>query len=165
MSAIFEKYPLNCASIANFDAERLDKIIERLGDNDAKDEKAILDVIEFVKRMPRKSVEASPIIIAAKAYIEKHIAEEISVADIAHELKISVYYLAHLFKSNTGITVTEFKNEYRLTKAKRLLVSTKRSIADIASEVGFCNSSYFAEVFAKNESIPPSEYRKYHKNN
>ncbi len=165
VSAIFEKYPLNCASIANFDAERLDKIIERLGDNDAKDEKAILDVIEFVKRMPRKSVEASPIIIAAKAYIEKHIAEEISVADIAHELKISVYYLAHLFKSNTGITVTEFKNEYRLTKAKRLLVSTNRSIADIASEVGFCNSSYFAEVFAKNESIPPSEYRKYHKNN
>ena len=163
IGAIFEKYPLNCASIANFDAEKLDKLIEKFNESENKGEKAIAEIIEFVKSMPQKKAEASPIIIAAKAYIEKHIAEEISVADIAHELKISVYYLAHLFKSATGITITEFRNEYRLTKAKRLLVNTDKSIADIALEVGFSNPSYFAEVFTKNESVSPSEYRKYHK--
>ena len=59
--------------------------------------------------------------------------------------------------------MTEFRNEYRLTRAKYLLCNTDKSVGDIAAEVGFGGASYFAEVFTKNESIPPSDYRKYHR--
>lgn len=78
-------------------------------------------------------------------------------------MKISVHYLCHLFKSVTGITITEYRNELRLTKSKALLMSTDDTVSDIAMKVGFGSPAYFAEVFMKSENISPTEYRKYHK--
>lgn len=160
---LFERFALKCTGIENLDAERLDKIIEQFNKGGRKDETLFSRIVELINKATEKENGTSPIIDAAKAYIEKNIAEELSVSDIAKELRISVYYLAHLFKATTGITVTEFRNEYRLTRAKYLLCNTDKSVGDIAAEVGFGGASYFAEVFTKNESIPPSDYRKYHR--
>ena len=159
---LFERFALKCTGIENLEAEQLDKIIEQFNESGRKDEKLFSSIIDLINKASEKENGTSPIIDAAKAYIEKNIAEDLSVADIAKELRISVYYLAHLFKAITGITVTEFRNEYRLTRAKYLLCNTDKSVGDIATEVGFGGASYFAEVFTRNESVPPSEYRKYH---
>ena len=53
----------------------------------------------------------------------------------------------------------EYKNELKLTKAKKLLVTTDDSITDIAYACGFSSASYFAERFSKSEGMLPLQYR------
>ena len=53
-------------------------------------------------------------------------------------------------------------NEYRIWKAKELLVNTNRKIADISDAVGFANQNYFAKTFKKLAGCSPSVYRDLH---
>ena len=76
---------------------------------------------------------------------------------------MSKYYMSHVFKKSTAITVVEYKNELKLTKAKKLLVTTNDSITDIAYACGFSSASYFAERFAKSEGMLPLQYRNLNK--
>ena len=59
-----------------------------------------------------------------------------------------------------GTSFIEYLNEYRLTMASRLLLSSDASILDIANEVGFDNLSYFNRLFKKRFLTTPSNYRK-----
>ncbi|MBO5784220.1 MAG: helix-turn-helix transcriptional regulator, partial [Clostridia bacterium] len=68
-----------------------------------------------------------------------------------------------IFKSVTGTSIISYRNEMRLTMAKKLLIQTDLSVTDIAVKVGFSSASYFSELFTKRENISPVEYRKYHK--
>jgi len=83
--------------------------------------------------------------------------------EIAEAMKISVYYLTHLFKEATGATLTEYRNEFRVTRAKELLINTDQPIGVIAQECGFCSAAYFSEVFSGEERISPREYRILHR--
>ncbi len=85
---------------------------------------------------------------------------ELTVTDIAEKVGISLYYMMHIFKKTTGITVLEFIREAKLTKAKEKLLNTNDNIVTIAQQYGFCSSSYFSKVFTQSEGISPSEYRK-----
>ncbi|MBQ9802478.1 MAG: exo-alpha-sialidase [Clostridia bacterium] len=160
---VFERYPLNCINICDFDAKRLDTLICRFREADSKDVELLTEIIRFIRSTPKKQEETSPVIEAIKAHIEENLAAELSVMALADCMKISIYYLSHLFKSVTGTTVIEYRNELRLTKAKLMLISTEKSVGDIAQELGFCSAPYFTEIFSKSEKIPPSEYRRLHK--
>ena len=82
--------------------------------------------------------------------------------EIAEKLNVSIYYLSHVFKTLTGATVIEYRNELRLTKSKQLLLHTDKRIGEIALEVGFSNVAYFSEIFSRSEKISPSQYRNLH---
>ena len=158
---VFAHYPVNCINIYALDAKKLDSLIARFREKPELD--VLLQIIEVLRCVPKAKTELYPVVERVKQYIEENLREDVSVANLAQELKISVYYLAHLFKSVTGTTVTEYRNELRLTKAKLMLIQTDVPIGQVAQETGFANASYFAEVFAKSEKISPTEYRKYHK--
>ena len=68
------------------------------------------------------------------------------------------------FKNTMGTSFSEYLNEYRLTMASRLLVSSDSSILDIAAEVGYENLSYFNRTFKKRFEMTPREYRKKYAN-
>ena len=159
---ILEKYPVHCSNIMEIDAKQLDSLIARFDASEKKDAEVLAEIIRFVRHAPTKPKEISPIIEAAKSKIDQTISEEFSVKDFADELKVSRYYLSHLFKTVTGITMIEYRNELRLTKAKQLLIHTNQSIQEIAQALGFCTAAYFSELFIKSETISPSEYRKLH---
>ena len=59
-----------------------------------------------------------------------------------------------LFKQYTGKTAAAYLNDYRLEKAKSLLLHTDVSVTDIALDVGFNNTSYFIKNFRKPISCP-----------
>ena len=160
---VFERYPTNCINVCSLNAARLDRLIERFHASGDCDLKTLVEIIDYIRRAPSRKKEVSNLIEGIKSYIEEHLADEISASDIAEHVHISVHYLAHLFKSVTGTTVIEYRNELRLTNAKRLLVETDWSIGEIAERIGFSGSAYFTEVFTRSEQIPPTEYRKYHK--
>lgn len=59
-----------------------------------------------------------------------------------------------------GTSFIEYLNEYRLTMASRLLISSESSILAIAEEVGYENLSYFNRTFKKRFGMTPRDYRK-----
>jgi len=160
---VFEHHPVNCMNICDFDAKHLDKLIKRFKDGGSTDVDLLVKIIEFIRETPQKEKDSSPIIDKVRKYVREHLAEDFSVSDLADIMKVSVYYLFHLFKSETGTTIVEYRNEFRLMKAKCMLIETDETISDIAQKVGFCTSAYFTEVFSRSENISPTEYRKYHK--
>ena len=162
LERVFELFSINCMNMDGFDAKGLDRLVERFRTTGMTDAGLLLEIIRHMRRVPKKKRELSPVIEAAKARIAERLCEEFSVTEFAEQMNVSVHYLTHLFKSFTGTTLVAFRNELRLTKAKELLVDSALSISEIAEKTGFSTAAYFTEVFTASESVPPSEYRKYH---
>ena len=65
--------------------------------------------------------------------------EKITIEDIANEVGLSQSHFMKYFKNTMGTSFIDYLNEYRLTMASRLLISSDSSYLDIAAEVGFDN--------------------------
>lgn len=159
----FALFPFNCTSIYDIDSKKVEALIKKFEDEGSTDVALLAQIISIIRTAPNQGAHENPVIDAIKKYIEAHIAEDFLISDLAESLKISVYYLCHMFKAVTGITVTEYCNSIRITKAKQMLIGTDASINSIAQKCGFCTAAYFTENFTKLEKIAPTEYRKIHK--
>lgn len=92
-------------------------------------------------------------------YISVHYQRKISIADAAGVLNLSNEAFCRYFKKESGTTFTNFLNQYRITQAKRLLLSGK-NISETFYESGFESLSYFTRVFKKVTGENPSDFRK-----
>ena len=161
---LFNKYPLNCENVTSTEAEILDGLLMRFTETGCSDRRLLEKIIFAIRSTSGEKPSASPIVDSVIAFVRDHLCEEITVTEIAKALNISLYYMAHIFKQNTGLTVTEYRNALRLTEAKRLLTETEMTVCEIAQNCGFCNAAYLTETFTRSELVPPTEYRKLHKN-
>lgn len=109
-----------------------------------------------VPKKDYKSLEKMKLILK---YVENHYMEKITIEDMANELGISQSHFMKYFKNTMGTSFIDYLNEYRLTMASRLLVSSDSSILTIAEEVGYDNLSYFNRTFKKRFAMTPREYR------
>jgi two-component system response regulator YesN len=109
---------------------------------------------ESMGNMPfRKEIQA------AIAYIEKHYAEDITVAKLAESLHLSCNYVSNLFKSETGLRFVEYLNRYRIRKAKLYLQDPSVKVYEVAEKTGFQETSYFCKVFKELEGKTVKEFR------
>lgn len=95
-----------------------------------------------------------------KAYIDEHYAEELSLATLSDELGVSLYYLSHVFKEETGYSPLQYLLRRRIGEAQTLLLTTDTPITQIASQVGYENPSHFNRLFVKNVGMSPRDYRR-----
>ena len=93
------------------------------------------------------------------AHIEEHADEPIRIKDAARMCATSPCSFMNLFKQVTGQSFVAYLNEFRVKKAKDLLMNTNKSIAEISLEVGFCNQSYFTVVFRQIVGETPLTFR------
>lgn len=97
----------------------------------------------------------------ACSFIEKNYRNpQISVQLVADHINIERSYLYRRFKAATGISVIEYINNIRVSKAEILLADDSIPIKDVAYSVGFTDPMYFSRVFKKIRGKAPSEYRK-----
>ena len=94
-------------------------------------------------------MEWSESISEAINYIESHITEELTIADIAKQAIISPYYFQKGFSMLCGFTVGEYIKRRRLTLAGSEIVSTDRKIIDIALEYGYDSPDSFTKAFLR----------------
>ncbi len=95
----------------------------------------------------------------AVAYINRHFDDAITVQDVASELHMSESSFRSLFKEAMRMPFKEYVTFLRLTKAKKLLLTTEDSINTIANSSGYTNMNQFYKVFHKYVFMSPAEYR------
>jgi AraC family transcriptional regulator len=93
-------------------------------------------------------------------YIQAHLGEGLSLADVANELGMSQYYFCHLFKRSTGMSPHQFLIRQRVERAKHLLKQPERTVISIAMDCGFANQSHFAKCFRQFTGMNPNQFRK-----
>ena len=101
-----------------------------------------------------------PLINLTVTYIKEHLADNLTVKDTAKALTVNANYLSALFHKEMGMTFIDFVNQERTRQALGLLIHTNLQIQQIASMVGYNNTSYFTKQFLRFQGVTPSQYRR-----
>lgn len=99
---------------------------------------------------------------ALSAQIKQLINSEpaMSEADIAKACSISISTLQRTFRAAYGKTVSEYKNDIRMARAKKLLLSGMYSVEETAIMLNFCDCAYFSRCFKKHVGVSPKKFIK-----
>lgn len=92
-------------------------------------------------------------------YMQEHLSEEISLTVLAEEFHLSAQYISQLFKNEIGVNFLTYLTSIRMEQARKLLLSTSLSIAEISEKTGYSDYRVFTKVFRKIEGVTPSQYR------
>lgn len=93
-------------------------------------------------------------------FVEKYYHEDLNTEDIARQFGLSKTQLYYIFKEVSGMTVSEYITEYRITQAKNLLINSTHSVELISQETGYGSLSSFSRVFKAKTGCSPLQYRK-----
>lgn len=93
-------------------------------------------------------------------YINKNIERKITLEEICEHVHASKYYLCHIFKETTHMTILDYILSRRISIAKKNLIYTDKPLSEIAMSAGFSSFSYFSKIFHDNEGVTPSNFRK-----
>ena len=93
-------------------------------------------------------------------HLSRHYDEDLRVDGIAEITDISASHLAHLFRSEIGMSVRDYLTRVRVTIAQDLLAHTDEKLESIAAQLGFADTSHLAHVFQRITRRPPSAYRR-----
>jgi AraC-like DNA-binding protein len=96
------------------------------------------------------------------AYVNGHCRDSVTLDDIADLVHVSPSRVRHVFKDVTGVSFKEYVTQVRVAEAKRLLLSTDLSVADVAQAVSYTNLHQFYKVFYRSCAMSPGEYRRYY---
>lgn len=94
-----------------------------------------------------------------KEYIDKNYNRNLTLDHLSEVVYISKHHLTHIFKNEVGVPPITYMIMKRMDEAKRLLLETDKSVADISQEIGYDNPNYFSQVFKKLEGLSPGKYR------
>ncbi len=92
-------------------------------------------------------------------FIDAHLAEEMTIAELADIVHHHPNYFVRFFKRQLGTTPMTYIYERRLEKAKRLIASTDMPIGEVAQATGFHDIFHLSKNFKKSVGIAPTEYR------
>ncbi len=95
-----------------------------------------------------------------KALLDAHYPENLPASTYAEKLHITQHHLNHVTKLVIGKTTTEAIRERSILEAKRLLTFTDHPVAEVAAQLGYFDTSYFAKVFKAVTQQAPLEFKK-----
>jgi signal transduction histidine kinase/DNA-binding LacI/PurR family transcriptional regulator/AraC-like DNA-binding protein len=95
----------------------------------------------------------------ALASIQQNYTRALSLTELAWTVGVSKSYLSRIFKLETGISLWEYLNRFRILKAKEMLLLTDESITDIAAAVGYEDVGYFGRIFREIVNCSARTYR------
>ena len=158
LSALNEQNSINCFLFR--DSRSLSDTLDSLH---SCDEIRLWMVDLFTEQLSQEESAASICSVTRNVqdYILQHYNNpELTIEDIAQNLFQNYSYLCYCFKRDEGITINDYINQIRLSKALELFHSGVDNVGYVAEATGFNNAGYFSRKFKKYVGLPPSEYVK-----
>lgn len=123
-------------------------------------QKSLEELLHHV-RISGKGAEAVSLAVKkTQSMIHEFYADGITLSEIADRLNLTQEYLGSQFHKEVGENFSTYIRNYRLSKAKELLIGTQLKQYEIAEKVGYADAKYFARVFKECVGMSPAEYRK-----
>jgi AraC family transcriptional regulator len=95
-----------------------------------------------------------------RALLDANLASTIHVKDLAAAARLSVSYFSHAFRSTVGEPPFAYLRRRRVERAQQLILSTEKSLAEIAGECGLADQSHLTKVFRKIVGVTPAAWRR-----
>lgn len=109
--------------------------------------------------MQRQTVAKNANTYKIMQYIDAHFGENISLDDIAGNIRLSKFHISHMFKKDVGMTISTYINMIRITKAKNLILKGQNS-GTVFHKCGFNDYSSFYRSFVKFVGMSPDSFKK-----
>lgn len=102
-----------------------------------------------------------PVVRAAMEAVERRVVgnDPLRIAEIARPLGVSPDRLTRLFHRATGRSVTDYFQSRRVHRACQLLLDPRRSVTEVAHELGYADGPHLARLFRRYRGMSPREYR------
>lgn len=117
--------------------------------------------LDYTSRMHtlNKAKSSSSHITKALDYIYNNLHMKISNDDIADYIGLNPSYFSRLFKSEIGVSVSEYIRDKKIEVAQNMLKYSNYTVAEISNTLAFPTQSYFTEQFRKKTGMTPAKYR------
>ena len=103
--------------------------------------------------------DIDPTVVAAERWIDEHLSEPISVAELSSQLAVSPKTLTRRLLGATGISPIKFIQRRRLMRASHLIETTSQSIEAIAAQVGYQDGTALRKLIKREFGVTPSAMR------
>lgn len=94
------------------------------------------------------------------AYIDEHIGESITVVQLASCARLSASYFGRAFKASFGDPPHAYVLRKRVALARKLMVETSASLAEIALDCGMADQSHLTRIFRRFTGMSPNAWRR-----
>jgi two-component system, response regulator YesN len=127
-------------------------------------ENALIILLKKISSKNNKKTNISNLIIMkVLSLIDEFYKDGITLDEIATKLNITPEYLGSLFNKELGVNFSVYIKDYRIKKAKELLLLRKLRAYEVAKLVGYSDPRYFSRVFKDVTGMTPCEYQKTYK--
>lgn len=117
-----------------------------------------LEIRKAIK--PDTATDTSSPLDDAVSYINKNYEKEISLKELASLCMMSESYFRSQFKREMGVSAIKYREEVRISWAKKYLRTNLFSATEIAGKLGYCDIYHFSKAFKSHTGMSPSEYKK-----
>ncbi|MBQ7486729.1 MAG: response regulator [Clostridia bacterium] len=93
------------------------------------------------------------------SYIMDHLNDDLSLNTLADFCHFHPVYLSHVYKEETGTTLSDYINRVRIEEAESLLLTSRMTVLEISRQMGFASDNYFCRWFRKQTGMSPQTYR------
>lgn len=120
--------------------------------------KLYLDVLNHIER--QSDSRAKHVATEVKAYIEHNYHEaSFNMDQLTKSLLMNQTYVRKMFKSEWGMTISEYLLKVRMQHAKALIAKGYYKLSTISEMVGYSDSGYFSKCFKRYYGVSPSDYK------
>ncbi len=99
------------------------------------------------------------IVETVECYLRENYAQAVDFSALASRYGFSGSYLSRIFRNQTGETPQKYLIDYRIRRAKQLLLDTKLTIQETGARVGYPDPFHFSKVFKQYTGVNPTQYR------
>lgn len=127
--------------------------------NQAADDLHMLATQLFKMQRAEQSNRANSTVAQLQKYIFEHVGEDLSLVRLSELVYMNPSYLSRIYKNETGVNLSEFIEQARLTRAKELLSNSSMKGYEVAKAIGYDSVASFSRFFKRITRQSPQEYR------